>query len=73
MVLECRDRLVAEVKVEDTFGKVPLFVLTFLFFSDDIVQRLQVLFVLICLFGFTINLTYAFDNTYTALIAFYVS
>ena len=31
---------------------------------------MSVLFVLICLFGYTTNIAYAFDTTYTSLIAF---
>ena len=31
------------------------------------------MFVLVCLFGYTLNLVESFDNTWTQLIAFYVS
>ncbi|EXJ91473.1 hypothetical protein A1O3_00021 [Capronia epimyces CBS 606.96] len=40
---------------------------------DDIFQRLNVIFYLICLFGFTTNIAYAFDSTYTSAIAFYIT
>lgn len=40
---------------------------------DDIFQRFCVLFFLICLFGFTTNIFYAFESTYTSAIAFYVA
>lgn len=40
---------------------------------DDIFQRLNVIFYLVCLFGFTTNISYAFESTYTSLIAFYVA
>ena len=40
---------------------------------EDIVQRLCVLFYLVFLFGYTTNIFYAFDTTYTSLIAFYLA
>lgn len=40
---------------------------------DDIFQRLNVIFYLVCLFGFTTNIAYAFESTYTSAIAFYVT
>ena len=40
--------------------------------TDDIVQRICVLFFLACLTGYTTNITHADDTTYTPLIAFYV-
>ena len=43
------------------------------FETDDVVQRLQVLFVMICLFGFTLNIVQAFDTTWIQLIAFYLT
>ncbi|MCJ1420729.1 hypothetical protein MMC32_007088, partial [Xylographa parallela] len=43
------------------------------FETDDILQRLCVLFFLVCLTGYTTNITSAFDSTYTAMIAFYLS
>ncbi|ETI24103.1 hypothetical protein G647_03472 [Cladophialophora carrionii CBS 160.54] len=43
------------------------------FEMDDIFQRICVIFYLICLFGFTTNIFYAFDSTYTSCIAFYVT
>lgn len=41
-------------------------------FSDDIFQRLWVMFEMICLFGYTLNIVNSFDTTWTQLIAFYV-
>ncbi|MCJ1321518.1 hypothetical protein MMC15_006863 [Xylographa vitiligo] len=43
------------------------------FETDDILQRLCVLFFLVCLTGYTTNITDAFGSTYTAMIAFYLS
>ncbi|KAK5382340.1 hypothetical protein LTR20_006027 [Exophiala xenobiotica] len=40
---------------------------------DDIFQRLNVIFYLVCLFGFTTNIAYAFESTYTSAIAFYIT
>ncbi|RVX72944.1 hypothetical protein B0A52_03297 [Exophiala mesophila] len=40
---------------------------------DDIAHRLVVVFYLVCLFGFTTNIAYAFESTYTSLIAFYIT
>ncbi|KAJ4501928.1 hypothetical protein HRR80_009524 [Exophiala dermatitidis] len=40
---------------------------------DDIFHRLSVIFYLVCLFGFTINIAYVFESTYTSAIAFYVA
>jgi hypothetical protein len=40
---------------------------------DDIFQRLNVIFYLVCLFGFTTNIAYAFETTYTSAIAFYIT
>ncbi|KAK4947358.1 hypothetical protein LTR10_013726 [Elasticomyces elasticus] len=40
---------------------------------DDIFQRLNVMFYLVCLFGFTTNIAYAFDSTYASAIAFYIT
>ncbi|KAK6384956.1 hypothetical protein LTS17_002519 [Exophiala oligosperma] len=40
---------------------------------DDIFQRVNVIFYLVCLFGFTTNIAYAFESTYTSAIAFYVT
>jgi low temperature requirement protein LtrA len=42
------------------------------FETDDIVQRLSILFLLACLFGYTTNITEAFDHTYATLIGFYL-
>ena len=40
---------------------------------DDIQQRISVLFYLICLFGFTTNIAYSFESTYTSMVAFYLT
>ena len=40
---------------------------------DDIYSRLSVLIYLSCLFGFTINMAYAFQSTYTMMMAFYLA
>jgi hypothetical protein len=43
---------------------------------DDIFQRICVAFYLVCLFGFTTNIFYMFEeegNTYTSAIAFYIA
>ena len=42
-------------------------------FVDDIFQRILVLFLMICLFGFTLNIAQAFETTWIQVIAFYVS
>ena len=44
-----------------------------LILEDDIFQRILVLFLMICLFGFTLNIAQAFETTWTQLVAFYVS
>ena len=43
--------------------------------SDDVFQRVSVMFLLSCLFGYTTNITTAFDEngTYPTLIGFYVA
>ncbi|KAL8827765.1 MAG: hypothetical protein Q9191_002993 [Dirinaria sp. TL-2023a] len=43
------------------------------FETDDITQRIAVLFVMICLFGYTLNIVAAFDSTWTQLVAFYLT
>lgn len=43
------------------------------FETDDILQRISILFSLACLFGYTTNITQAFDSTYTQLISFYLA
>jgi low temperature requirement protein LtrA len=43
------------------------------FETDDIFQRLCVLFFMACLTGFTLNIENAFGSTYTALIGFYLA
>ena len=43
------------------------------FETDDIVQRLSILFLLACLFGYTTNLMEAFEHTYATLIGFYIT
>lgn len=42
------------------------------FETDDIFQRLSILFLLACLFGYTTNITEAWDHTYATLIGFYL-
>ena len=43
------------------------------FETDDIVQRLSILFLLACLFGYTTNILEAFEETYATLIGFYIT
>ncbi|KAK5132990.1 hypothetical protein LTR08_008277 [Meristemomyces frigidus] len=43
------------------------------FETDDLFQRLSILFLLACLFGFTTNITQAFENTYPTLVGFYLA
>ncbi len=43
------------------------------FETNDIFQRILVLFVMICLFGFTLNISQAFDSTWIQMIAFYLT
>jgi low temperature requirement protein LtrA len=43
------------------------------FETDDIFQRVSILFLLACLFGYTTNITGAFDGTYATLIGFYLA
>lgn len=40
---------------------------------DDISQRLSVLLYIVFLFGFTTNIVYAWESTYTAMISFYLA
>ena len=40
---------------------------------DDIFQRICVLFDMICLFGYTLNIVQAFETTWIQLIAFYLT
>lgn len=40
--------------------------------ADDIVQRITVLFILACLFGYTTNVEEAAHYTYQSMIAFFV-
>ena len=42
------------------------------FETDDIFQRVSILFLLACLFGYTTNITEMFNGTYATLIGFYV-
>ncbi|KAL2061019.1 hypothetical protein VTL71DRAFT_9071 [Oculimacula yallundae] len=42
------------------------------FETGDIMQRLSILFFLLCLLGFTVNIANAFDTSYTAMVAFYL-
>lgn len=43
------------------------------FDCDDILRRCSVLFILVCLLGFTTNMASAFEHTYTSLVAFYLA
>lgn len=43
------------------------------FETNDIFQRISVLFVMICLFGYTLNIVQAFETTWVQLIAFYLA
>jgi low temperature requirement protein LtrA len=44
-----------------------------LFVQEDIQRRISILFVLVCLIGVTINMEGFYGETYTALVAFYVT
>ncbi|KAI4107723.1 MAG: hypothetical protein L6R37_001408 [Teloschistes peruensis] len=41
--------------------------------TDDIFQRFCVMFVLVCLFGYTLNIVEAFETTYAMMISFYLT
>lgn len=41
--------------------------------ANDIFQRILVLFVMICLFGFTLNIAQAFETTWIQLVSFYLA
>ncbi|KAI9803941.1 MAG: hypothetical protein M1833_000222 [Piccolia ochrophora] len=43
------------------------------FETDDIFQRICVLFTIVCLFGFTTNTVEAFDESYTQMVSFYLA
>lgn len=43
------------------------------FKTNDLAQRLSVLFMLSCLVGYTLNITSAFESTYSQLIGFYLT
>lgn len=43
------------------------------FDEDDMIRRFEVLFMLTCLLGMTVNITGGWDLTYTALISFYIA
>jgi hypothetical protein len=38
------------------------------FETDDVTQRMGILFILTCLLGFTINMTDALENTLTMIV-----
>lgn len=40
---------------------------------DDVAQRISVVFYLITLLGFTVNIQYGFDGTYPAMVSFYLA
>ena len=42
------------------------------FETDDIFQRVSILFLLACLFGYTTNITEAWEHTYATLVGFYL-
>ncbi|KAK5163100.1 uncharacterized protein LTR77_010884 [Saxophila tyrrhenica] len=42
------------------------------FETDDIFQRICILFLMACLFGYTTNITEAWEHTYATLIGFYL-
>lgn len=52
---------------------VDLTLLVSWFETNDIFQRILVLFLMICLFGFTLNIAEAFESTWTQLVAFYLA
>jgi low temperature requirement protein LtrA len=41
--------------------------------TDDLMQRLTVLFIMSCLLGLTTNMLQAFHDTYSQLVAFYLA
>ncbi|RDW71363.1 hypothetical protein BP6252_07926 [Coleophoma cylindrospora] len=43
------------------------------FETDDVIQRVSVLFIMACLLGLTTNMLNAFQGTYTQLVAFYLA
>jgi low temperature requirement protein LtrA len=43
------------------------------FETNDVFQRFSVLFLLVCLFGYTTNIVKAFEHTYSTLIGFYLT
>lgn len=43
------------------------------FEADDVLQRVSILFLIACLFGYTTNTTEAFIHTYPTLIGFYLA
>ncbi|QSZ33769.1 hypothetical protein DSL72_005340 [Monilinia vaccinii-corymbosi] len=43
------------------------------FETDDIAQRISILFIMACLLGLTTNMLEAFENTYKMLVAFYLT
>src|SRR5436305_7690077 len=47
--------------------------LTFGWSTDDIEQRVGIMFILACLVGYTTNIISAFSTTYSQLIAFYLT
>lgn len=40
---------------------------------DDVVQRISVVFYLVCLLGFSVNIQYGFETTYPAMISWYLA
>ncbi|KAM3077358.1 hypothetical protein ACMFMG_006708 [Clarireedia jacksonii] len=43
------------------------------FETDDIIQRVSIMFIMACLLGLTTNILDAFEHTYTMLVAFYLA
>ncbi|KAH8593327.1 bacterial low temperature requirement A protein-domain-containing protein [Bisporella sp. PMI_857] len=43
------------------------------FETDDIIQRVSILFIMACLFGLTTNMLEAFEHTYSQLVAFFLA
>lgn len=43
------------------------------FDAEDIFRRIMILFILTCLLGFTVNINGSWENTWTALLSFYIA
>ncbi|KAG0649315.1 hypothetical protein D0Z07_4599 [Hyphodiscus hymeniophilus] len=42
------------------------------FETGDVIQRVCIMFILLCILGFTTNVANAFESSYTAMVAFYL-